>query len=110
MNAIMAILAVLALTGCATTAPSNAYRAAGQIDAWQIAGSGSHTTGAITITINGQTVIDDTLGIIATDKEFFGEYQGKSVSAYCGYVSAGFSRPIQCMVFVNNERASTLRF
>lgn len=112
MKRFIAVLAILAMSGCArvSTAPSNAYRAAGQTDAWMIGGSGDHLTGAVTITINGQLVINDTLGLIATDKEFTGAFQGKTIVASCGYVSAGSSRPLQCMVFVNNERATTLRF
>lgn len=110
MKKTLTILAILALAGCATTAPSNAYRAAGQVDAWRIGGSGNPLTGSVTITINGQTVIDDSITPLGLDREFNSTYQGKAISANCHGVSSLLSENIDCMVFVNNERASTLKF
>lgn len=100
------LLAMLALTGCATTAPSNSYRAVGQVDAWQIGGTLNEMTGDIKITINGQPVISDSFGLTGSGGELSATYQGKTITAICGYSGSRF----QCMILVNNERASTLIF
>lgn len=112
MKALIAALAVLALAGCATTATSTAYRSAGQVDAWQIGGSFDGVNG-ITITINGNKVIEESMGMFSGigSREFTGTYQGKPILAECEYkrqfYAAGY---MQCQVFVSNERAANLRF
>jgi len=66
--------------------------------------------GGVIITIDGHKVIDASIGFIGSDSEFTGTYQGKLIMANCGYISSGMRRFMQCMVFVGNERAATLRF
>lgn len=111
MKRFIALLAVLALAGCATTnAPASIYRAAGQIDAWQIGGEYAISNNGIKIIINGETVINDAFGIFVTGpKTFTGIYKGKPIMAECEY-RAGYQAYMQCMVFVESERAATLRF
>lgn len=105
------LLALLALAGCATTAPSTTYRSAGQIDAWQIGGEYNGGSGII-ITINGKKVIEESMGLFAGvgSREFNGVFQGKPIMAECEYKRTFGAAYMQCMVFVNNERAATLRF
>lgn len=81
------------------------------MDAWQVGGEHSMSNNGIIITINGDKVIDDAFGIfVVGGKTFNGNYQGKPIMAECEYKRTFGAAYMQCMVFVNNERAATLRF
>lgn len=103
------VLSLLALAGCATTAPSTTYRSAGQVEAWRINGEYSVLSNSLSISINGKKIIDDTMWpIMGNTKEFNTTFDGKPVTAECEY-KGGYSR-MHCQIFVANERATTLNF
>lgn len=111
MKRFLAVLAVLALAGCATTAPSSMYRAPGQIDSWRINGEYSAFSNALSITINGKKIIEDSMwAFTGNTKTFESSFDGKQVTAECEYKVALFGQKMQCMVFVGSERATTLTF
>lgn len=111
MKTLFAALAVLALTGCATPAPISTYRAPGQIDSWKISGEYNALGFGLSISINGKKIIEDSMAsFYGNTKTFEATYEGKPVMAECEYKVQLFSQKMQCMVFVGNERATTLTF
>jgi hypothetical protein len=111
MKTIFGFLAVLALAGCATTIPpSQTFKADDQQKAVRIGGEYNSFTTAVKITINGQTVIEDSMGFWRQYKEFSGEYQGKSVLAGCDWRQSFFDSFVKCNVFIDDVRAAELTF
>lgn len=100
------LLAALLLAGCATTAPVQTYRAAGQIDAWHVSGRLDELSESLTIIINGQDAVSGKLSLWDGSGTVSGAYQGKPVSATCNAVRNGR----QCRVLIGSELAATLTF
>jgi hypothetical protein len=101
------------LAGCASTAPSQFYRAQGEDK--QIAISGvfeplDGLNGSITITLDGQKAVYKKLDF-SMNFEAAGKYQDKAVSAVCNkQENGGLTYSINCLVLIDNERAATLVF
>lgn len=105
MKRFIALLAVLALAGCATTAPSQSYTVAGQ--KLRIGGEYDELSTIVKITINGKTVIEDSMGIFGKYKEFLGDHDSKSVLARCDF---SFFGSLGCEILINDEKAADLDF
>lgn len=101
----------LVCMACATTAPMETYRPAGDSgNLWQITGEYNEFTSMLIIKINGEVAINDRLPIFSSAGEVSGSYKAHPVSANCTLVKKMFSKYMQCIVFVDNERAATLQF
>lgn len=94
-----------------TSAPVQSYRPSGSTDtAWQIDGDFNPLTKALKVRVNGQEVMAGALSFFGNSAELTGQYQSKPVSASCNQSMGVFTTKTQCIIFVNNERASTLQF
>ena len=108
------LLSLLALSACATTytSPTQYYRAAGQTDRLAISGTLLRSPGMTTVTntvdifINGRRVTGGEFS--GGSAEFFGDFDGKPVSADCSTVLSGDLVNVRCVVYVSGERAATL--
>lgn len=107
-------ISILSLIGCTTTAPVQTYRPAkhdGQ--PWQISGSYDQMSYAVAITINGQEAAKGKFALFQSTTDLAGRYADKAVSASCSKIPIYPSSTIytiNCMVFVDSERAVTLQF
>jgi len=102
---------IVLIAGCATTAPSQMYRGVShEGSAWEISGEFNEFSRNIIVKFNGQNAIDGNLPVFGSSGEVYGNYAGKNVTANCNQVTKVFSSYMQCMVFVENERAATLQF
>lgn len=106
----LAPAALVFLTACATTAPSQYYRPAGAPDPVKISGDYNEFTYKVNISFNGDPVLSGNLPIFGSDVELSGVYSGSPVSAYCNRKTSALRQNIQCMVLMDNERAATLTF
>lgn len=113
MKKLAFILAITTVTGCATTAPTQYYRAAGETEQISITGKYSPMAGfngTIIIAINNETVINTKLPF-GSSFELAGTFNNKSVDAVCSKLQATVaSYPVKCLVLIDNERAATLSF
>jgi hypothetical protein len=100
------IPAFLALAGCATTAPNQYYRAAGEQNQIILGGHYDNIIGTITITANGNDIANGSIGFFGEPAEISGTFENRTISANCNQNRSGIS----CLVFVDNERAATLSF
>lgn len=103
------------LTACAMSAPMQGYRPVGDSKQWHIDGDFNTLSKALKVRIDGQEVMSGKLSFLSGHAELKGKYQDKNVSATCNqttsYMTAGIIPPkTQCMIFVENERATTLQF
>ena len=105
------ILFILSFMGCAATAPTSNYRPRGSNEnAWAISGSYNELTGGVIITVNGQPIIKGHVSMWNYAGEFSGNYKGKQISVSCRSIMGILSTNEECTVFIDNERATTLRF
>lgn len=106
MRKTLIAICMLALAGCATTAPVQMYRAQGQADAWHISGTLDEVTEELNIMINGQTALTGKLSIWNGTGSVSGLYQGRPITTTC--------RPAnnrrECQVIIGAELAATLIF
>jgi len=107
---VASLLATL-LIGCATQSPVQSYRPANYSGTpWQISGGYNELSGAVTILINGQKVVEGRMPLLGGTSELKGQFDNRPVTASCSFiVRVTGSRP-QCLVFIANERAATLQF
>lgn len=105
-----AILLLLALTGCATTAPSQYYRPANSANQYKITGDYNQLTYKLDIFIDGNSVLSGRMPVFSNDLELSGAYNNMAVDSMCFRKVSAFSEQVQCTVLVDNERAATLSF
>ncbi len=105
------IFVAFAVIGC-SSAPIQTFRPSGNEELWQI--DGSYKPGLvdseISIRINGMVVAVGKLSDFQNTVEFSGDYKTHKINASCSRVSDWSGSKIQCIVFVDNERAATLQF
>lgn len=114
---IVVMAASFMLLAC-SSAPMQSYRPAGDNQqSWQIDGDFNPLNGReIKIRFDGQEVLRGSLGILSGSAELKGKYKDKDVSATCSQTMSAASALLlaspktQCIVFVGNERATTLQF
>jgi hypothetical protein len=104
------LLLLSVLSGCASTSPSQNYRPAGASSVIQIGGNFNELTKQLQITFNGNQVMTGSMPLLGSSVDLAGTYENKPVSASCFEKSSAFSYSVQCLVFVNGEKASTLVF
>lgn len=97
------LVLVALLAGCASTAPMQTYRAAGQIDAWHISGRLDEITNELTVTVNGHDAVSGKLSLWTGNGTVTGTYEGRQISATC-------QRAQRCVVVVGSEVAANLSF
>lgn len=121
MKKTLTILAVLALAGCASTqtykAPTQNYRLKGEDKAISINGAVFQKRELVGQATEVGIYLDEKLHIeVALDKNYTGEatgkpFNGKSTSATCSSKRTSSTNvQIDCIVFIDNERTSTLTF
>jgi len=109
-NQIVALVSMFALVACASS-PMQGYRPAGSNEQpWQIDGDFNPLKNAVKIRVNGQQVIAGKFPFFSGHTELSGSYLRRPVTASCSQVASLLITKTQCIVFVNNERASTLQF
>ena len=100
------------LAGC-SSAPTQTYRPANYNGAaWTIEGNlkPGLVDAEITVKINGREVTRGKFSDFQDSAEFTGEYEGRKINASCSRLSTMRGTTIQCIVFVDGERAATLQF
>ena len=114
MKKFFCILTVFLLIGCAASSPSQSYRPPGYSGtAWDITVTFNELTKQVVIKINGEVAIDQRLPLLASSGELRGKYKNHVVVANLSKVDTGglFSKTYtQCLVFIDNDRATTLTF
>jgi len=106
------LLAGLMLAGCATT-PTQTYRPANYAGpAWTIEGhmKPGLIDYEITVKINSQSVVTGKMTDFQDTAEFTGQYEGRKINASCSKIQTMRGVTVQCLVFVDGERAATLQF
>lgn len=101
---------VLLLAACSTTSPTESFRPAGSsATAWQIDGEFTPLH-EVVIRFDGHEVMKGYLSLLTDRAELKGNYQNKPVSANCSLTRGLFSNTTECVVSVESEVATTLRF
>lgn len=99
----ISILAMLC--GCVTSQNSMTYRPKNSSAApYMIVGQVSEITDRVTVSVNGEKVIDDTLSFFSGSGEFTGQYKGHQVSTSCQTVAYG---DVKCTVHIDAELVGT---
>jgi hypothetical protein len=106
--------AALAVIGCTTIAPTEYYRPAGSVEK-PISLGGQYDpnvglAGEVTITINGEPVIEERVPLFSNTAELSGEYAGKPVLVQLTKVRTFESKYIRADVMIDDERAASLTF
>ncbi len=114
MKPLLGLLVAFLLAGCAS-ASVQTYRPAGHVGpAWEIEGYYKSTTSAIRIRVNNQDVIKGRLAFFQRRAELAGTYENRRLTASCvetpGLFWTGVWTTVQCIVFVDGERAATLQW
>ena len=110
INKVLTLLSILAITGCATSSPTQHYRTANNTQ-MTIAGTHNEITGKIEISIDNKVALSGNMPqFFGSDVEFSGTYSGMNIDAYCNTKESAFSSSVQCLIFVDNDRATTLTF
>lgn len=108
------IITVFVFQSCASVAPTQFYRPQNHSgEAYRISGKlepMSGWAGKVTITINDQPVITESLPVFSNSTEAKGSFQGKTVTAFITQVTSFLSSYIRADVHIENERAATLAF
>lgn len=104
----------LALIGCTTIAPTEYYRPAGSVEKpYRIGGQFDPNVGLageVTITINGEPIIQERVPLFSNMSELAGEYAGKPVLVDLIKVRNFESKYIRADVTIDDERAVSLTF
>ncbi len=109
-NSIATLFSILALAGCASS-PMQGYRPADTPKQfWQIDGDFNPLNRAVKIRVDGQQVIAGKFPFLSRQTDLSGSYKGRPVTASCSQTVGLLVIKTQCIVFVNNERATTLQF
>lgn len=116
MKAKLIVMATSFMLLACSTAPMQSYRPAGDSQSWQIDGDFNPLGRELKIRFDGQEVIRGNLAFFSGSAELKGKYKDKNVSATCSQTMSAASALLitspktQCMIFVENERATTLQF
>ncbi len=104
------VFTITALIACAST-PIQMYRPAGSTEpAWQITGEYNEFTDSLEIFINNTSVMSGHLSFFGREAELSGQYMNKSVTSSCFTKQKFLETELQCIVFIEGERAATLQF
>ncbi|MGJ8638524.1 MAG: hypothetical protein ACSHYA_03950 [Opitutaceae bacterium] len=107
-------LLTLIVVGCTTTAPTEYYRPASAAETvYRIGGEYDPNigwAGAVTITINDESVIREKLPAFSNTAELSGEYAGKPVRVQFTKVRNFKSKYLRADVTIDKEQAVSLTF
>lgn len=106
----LSIFALLLLSGCATTAPSQVYRPSNAQQSIKISGDYNEFSTALNIYFDGNLTLQGKMPIFSDSTELNGNYGNYDASAVCTRQTQILNEVINCMVFIDNERATTLTF
>ncbi|SFV63943.1 hypothetical protein MNB_SUP05-5-959 [hydrothermal vent metagenome] len=93
--------------GCSESA-TQSYRPVDQKKAWNIYGKYNGFTGNVQIFINGYKAIDEGMDFFSSHKDLNGFYNDRKIQASCSESIYTLSPSVECIIFVDNERAATL--
>ena len=101
------------LTACTQTAPTQLRRPfQDPVSPWKISGSFDMSTGDVVIFLDGHSAAKGSFGPLSTRTEFRGRYEKREIAGDCWITQVRHTSAytIDCLVFIDNERAAHMSF